>query len=490
MTYRNLFIYIGGLITIGLGLAVVFSPDQRLLALAFLAFMMIGWYDVFQKQNAILRDYPIIGHMRYILRGISPELQQYFVETNTGGEPFNKNTIRLINKRSNNKDGFHPFGTEQNFYKEGLQWVAHSLFPAEELETPPRVQVGSKHCKHPYSASLLNISAMSFGSLSENAIKALNEGAALGGFYHNTGEGSLTPYHQMGGDIVMQIGTGNFGFRDDQGKFHDEYFKEKAHLDAVKMIEIKLSQGAKPGHGGVLPAAKNTPEIAKIRKVKPGTDVFSPPVNPEIKSLEDIGVFIERIRKLSDYKPVGFKMCVGSAKETEALIDNLIETDRLPDFITVDASEGGTGAAPIEYSNHIGMRGEDALRFMNDLLQRKGVRDQIKIIYSGKVCTAFTMLKALCHGADICNSARGFMFSLGCIQSLRCNTDTCPTGIATQNKHLQEGLVPEHKRERVKNYHNNTVKSFLEMMATIGVSRIEDLSPQHIHTSGKEVFGI
>lgn len=490
MTYRNIFIYFGGLLTLLLLAAAIFSPDQRLLAVALLSFFAIGWYDVFQTSNSICRDYPIVGHMRYILRGISPELQQYFIETNTNGEPFNKNTIQTINNRADNKDTFHPFGTEHNFYTEGLQWVSHALFPAKKLEKPPRVLIGGPQCKQPYAASLLNISAMSFGALSENAIKALNEGAALGGFYHNTGEGGLTPYHQKGGDIVLQIGTGNFGFRNEKGRFVDEHFKEKASLDEVKMIEIKLSQGAKPGHGGVLPAAKNTEEIALIRKVEPGVDVFSPPVNPEISDLDGIGKFIARVRNLSEGKPVGFKLCIGSTKETEELIDNLIQQNNLPDFITVDASEGGTGAAPIEYSNHIGMRGEDGLKFMNNLLIQKGIRDQVKLIYSGKVCTAFTMIKALSLGADLCNSARGFMFSLGCIQSLRCNTDTCPTGIATQNKELQKGLVPSHKRHRVNSYHKNTVEDFLEMMATIGVAKVEDLHPGLIHTTGKEVFGI
>lgn len=490
MVYRRLFMIVGGFLTLLLTAEIIFNPEHLLLPISFLIILGIGWYDFFQPHDNILRDYPIIGHMRYILRGISPELQQYFIETNTSGEPFNKNTIGLINSRAENKEGFHPFGTEHNFYKEGLSWVSHSLFPANTIHTPPRVLVGGILCKQPYSAAILNISAMSFGSLSEHAIIALNEGAAHGGFYHNTGEGGLTPYHQHGGDVVLQIGTGNFGFRNSDGTFNDALFSEKANLNHVKMIEIKLSQGAKPGHGGVLPAIKNTPEIAEIRVVEPGVDVLSPPVNPEITSLEGIGVFVKRVRDLAEGKPVGIKLCVGSTHEVSAMIDMFINTNTLPDFITIDASEGGTGAAPIEFSNHIGMRGDDALLFVDELLKKKGVRDQLKLIYGGKVCTGFTMFKAFCYGADICNSARGFMFSLGCIQSLRCHTDTCPTGVATQNKKLQEGLVPKVKRIRVYRYQKNTVHAFLEIMATAGIKSKNDLHQGLVHQSNSKVFGV
>lgn len=490
MTFRNIFFVVGSILTVLLALAAIYSPEQRLLAVILLIFILIGWIDAFQKKNAIIRDYPIIGHMRYILRAISPELQQYFIETNTNGQPFNKNLIKLINSRSDGEETFHPFGTEHNIYSEGMQWVAHSFFPAKKIDKDPRVTIGGPFCTQPYAASILNISAMSFGSLSGNAIKALNQGAALGGFYHNTGEGGLTPYHEHGGDVVLQIGTGNFGFRNSDGSFNDEAFAEKSGLPHVKMIEIKISQGAKPGHGGVLPAAKNTEEIAAIRKVKPKTDVFSPPVNPEIKTLADFAKFINRVRKLSNGKPVGIKLCIGSEQETSDLIESFVEQEIFPDFITIDAAEGGTGAAPIEYTNHIGMRGDDALQFMHQLLIDNNLRAHIKLIYSGKVSSGFTLLKALAFGADLCNSARGFMFSLGCIQSLRCHTDTCPTGIATQNKQLQKGLVVEHKKNRVKNYHNNTIESFIEILSTVGVSKIEDLKPSIINTAEPKVLGL
>ena len=302
-------------------------PQYTIINIVILVLFIIGWHDIIQKKNAILRDYPVIGHLRHIFRSISPELQQYFIETNTNGKPFNKNEIRLINSRSNNKDAFHPFGTELDFYNDKVAWVGHSLAPAKRLETPPKVKIGGKHCTQKYNASLLNVSAMSFGSLSSNAIKALNLGAKKGGYYHNTGEGGITPYHRQGGDVVIQIGTGNFGFRDDKGFFNDKLFKEKSSYPEVKMIEIKLSQGAKPGHGGVLPAAKNTEEIAEIRVVKPHVDVLSPPTNPEMPSIESIPKFIARVRELSGNKPVGFKLCIGIKSEFEKLIDICINQD-------------------------------------------------------------------------------------------------------------------------------------------------------------------
>ncbi|WP_281614742.1 FMN-binding glutamate synthase family protein [Flammeovirga sp. SubArs3] len=478
---RRTYILISILLFPILILAYFYLPDQSILLTLLIILIIVGWYDVFQKKNAILRDYPIVGHARYMLKAIAPELQQYFIETNTSGHPFTKNEINLINSRSDNKEEFHPFGSELDFYKNDVSWVGHSMIPGKESKTQPRVLIGNSNCNKPYNSSILNISAMSFGALSAHAIIALNKGAKLGGFYHNTGEGSLTPFHQQGGDIVLQIGTGNFGFRNDDGSFNDQKFTEKTALPEVKMVEVKLSQGAKPGHGGVLPAAKNTNEIAKIRGVQPHTDVFSPPLNPEISSIEDIPKFIGRVRKLSHGKPVGFKLCIGVKSEFEQLIDYCVSQGNIPDFITVDASEGGTGAAPLEYSDHIGMKGEDALVFVDQVLKEKGVRTEIKIIYAGKVMNGFTLLKALCLGADLCNSARGFMFSLGCIQSLRCHTDTCPTGIATQDKALQEGLDPTVKSNRVYNYHKNTIDAFLEIMKTVGCNDISELNNELIH---------
>ncbi len=448
---------------------------------------IIGWYDIIQKKKSILSTYPIIGHFRYILRAISPELHQYFIESNTDGMPFSKNQIELINKRSQGQDSIHPFGTEEDFYKDGVEWISHTIFPKKQLSKDPYVKVGSSTCKQPYMSSIFNISAMSFGALSENAIIALNSGAKIGGFSHNTGEGGLSPHHLQGGDIVLQLGTSNFGFRNEDGTLNEESFTQKSNLEVVKMIEIKLSQGAKPGHGGMLPAAKNTPEIAKIRMVKEHTDVLSPAFNASFNSELSLINFIDRVRTLSGFKPIGIKLCIGSKDEFISLIQAFKDKDIFPDFITIDAAEGGSGAAPIEYSNHIGMRGDDALLFVNETLINLGVREKMKIIYAGKVTSGFTLLKALCYGADLCNSARGFMFSLGCIQSLRCHTDSCPTGIATQQKSLQAGLRPSNKSNKVANYHKGTIKAFMGMTSTLGVGSLDELNKNHIHIFEKRV---
>ena len=484
MSFRIIFLILALLLT-PLSLYNIFThPHDAIVAWIVCSFLCIGWFDFFQKESAILRDYPILGHMRYILKKISPELHQYFIESNVDGRPFSKNMINLINTRSQNHEEFHPFGTEKNLYENGIEFLAHSMFPVKKLPLAPRVIVGSSKCKQPYSSSLLNISAMSFGALSSNAILALNHGANEGSFSHNTGEGSLSQFHQKyKGDIVLQIGTGNFGFRNEDGTLSEESFYEKSNLEQVKMIEIKLSQGAKPGHGGVLPSVKNTLEIANIRMVKPFTDVLSPPSNPSFHSLEELVDFTQKLRELSSFKPIGIKLCIGSKDEFNELIKAFISKNILPDFITVDAAEGGTGAAPLEYSDFIGMRGDDALMFVDDTLIKHGIRDEIKIIYAGKVTSGFTMYKAFCLGADICNSARGFMFSLGCIQSMRCHTDSCPTGVATQNKYLQAGLVPEVKYKRVQHYHKQTVDAFLDMMAVTGINDMHSLKRELILTS-------
>ena len=483
MDPRTVFIWLSFTLWPLLFINLYFHPNSMALTLLLSALFAIGWYDLLQKRRSILRDYPLIGHMRYILRAISPEIHQYFFESNTNGTPFSKESIELVNRRSDNKEAVHPFGTEFDLYDEKYEWVAHALFPKAVIKENPRITIGSFKCKQPYSASVFNISAMSFGSLGENAVTALNRGAKIGGFSHNTGEGGLSPYHRQGGDLVLQVGTANFGYRNRDGSFNEEAFREKSRLPEVKMIEIKLSQGAKPGHGGLLPAIKNTPEIAKIRMVDPHTDILSPPLNPSCDSPLALGMFIEQLRRLSDYKPIGMKLCIGSEKEFVDLIGHFKKEEIYPDFITVDAAEGGTGAAPEEYSDHVGMRGEDALKFVHKTLQELGVRDHIKVIYSGKVISGFTLLKAICFGADLCNSARGFMFSLGCIQSLRCDKNSCPTGVATQDRTLQEGLVAEEKSVRVANYHANTVKSFLELASVLGVRSIDELDERHIRTA-------
>ncbi|MDD7804863.1 MAG: FMN-binding glutamate synthase family protein [Endozoicomonas sp. (ex Botrylloides leachii)] len=486
MTPRNLYILLLALSWLFVAFFVSAGIGAPWFIVGLVVFTALGIYDMYQKQDAVLRDYPVIGHMRYLFLSIAPNLHNYFVESNTDGRPFSKNMIALIKKRADNETAFHPFGTERDPYKENMPWVSHSLFPKVSQPVLHRVKIGGESCQQPYEAALLNVSAMSFGAISENAVRALNRGAKLGGFYQNTGEGGLTPYHlEEGGDIVLQIGTGNFGFRTEDGNFDPKAFKKRSEHEKVKMIEIKLSQGAKPGHGGMLPAEKNTEEIAKIRGVAPHTNVLSPPFNPAIHSADQLVDFIDNVRSLSQGKPVGIKLCIGNASEFEALLDTFIQRQKFPDFITVDAGEGGTGAAPLEYSNHVGVRGKDALRWVNNTLINKGIRSKLKIIYAGKVCSGFTLFEALCLGADLCNSARGFMFALGCIQSLRCHTDQCPTGVATQNKQLQKGLVTNVKYKKVANFQRNTIEDLQALMKTVGVPSLEALTPDLLHSDFK-----
>ena len=445
-------------------------------------FGFIALYDVIQKKNSILKNYPLFGHFRYILREIAPEIHQYFVEGNIDGSPFNKNEIELVNSRAEMILKNHPFGTEMNVYEDGYEWVPHSQFPKKFKDYFPRVIIGGSKCKQPYDASLLNVSAMSFGALSSHAVSALNGGAKEGGFYHNTGEGSISPYHlKMGGDIVWQIGTGYFGCRTVEGTFDAEKFREQAALPNVKMIEIKLSQGAKPGHGGILPAIKNTKEIAAIRGIEPHTIVHSPPYHSAFNSEEGLLEFIEELRELSGGKPIGFKLCVGNKEEVERIFQAMVHTGKRPDFITVDGAEGGTGAAPLEFSNHIGMPGQEAIAYVTDMVNGYGLKKEIKLIYSGKVLSGFHLVRALAAGADLCNSARAMMFALGCIQSLRCNNNTCPTGVATQNKHLEKGLDIDHKIGRVANYQRETMKSAIQIFVAMGIDKIEGIARTNLY---------
>jgi glutamate synthase domain-containing protein 2 len=435
----------------------------------------LGFYDIIQKKHTILRNFPVIGHMRYLLEMIGPEINQYFVESGTDGKPIDRNHRSYIYQRAKEQRQTHPFGTELDVYNQNYKWMKHSIYPAKQLETPPRVIIGGTECKQPYSASLFNISAMSYGALSKNAIEALNLGAKAGNFFHDTGEGGISEYHRNGGNLVWEIGTGYFGCRTDGGNFDAEKFKEKANWDEVKMVEIKISQGAKPGHGGVLPAAKNNEEIAGIRGVRPHTDVISPPGHSAFNNAEGLLHFVQQLRELSDGKPVGFKLAIGSKEEFIEICEKIVETGIKPDFITVDGAEGGTGAAPIDFSNYVGMPWEDALIFVTDTLNK-----YVNVITATKIFTAFNIFKALCIGADICNSARGMMLALGCIQSLRCNTNECPTGVATNNPRLVKGLVVSEKWKRVKNYHDNTVEEFLKLLAASGCTSLDQLNRSFI----------
>ena len=355
---------------------------------------------------------------------------------------------------------------------EGLK---HSMFPTKVNEELPRVLVGGDDCKQPYLASILNVSAMSFGSLSENAVMAINKGAQKGNFYQNTGEGGLTQFHLQGGDVTWQIGTGYFGCRNEDGTFNEFNFQEKANLPQVKMIEIKLSQGAKPGHGGVLPATKNTVEIAKIRGVKPFTTILSPPSHSAFSDAKGLVHFIAKLRQLSNGKPIGFKLCIGDTADFEKVCQEMITENIFPDFITVDGAEGGTGAAPLEFADGVGMPFEPALIFVSKTLTRLKIKDKIRVICSGKIISGYSIIRAIAMGADICNSARGFMFSLGCIQALKCNNNECPTGVATQNKMLMKGLVVTDKSERVYNFHKNTLHAANELLAAAGKNSFSEI---------------
>jgi glutamate synthase domain-containing protein 2 len=437
--------------------------------------ILVGFYNVNQQKHAILRNFPVLGYFRYAFETISPEIQQYFIERSTDGKPFSRNQRSLAYQRAKNIDATTPFGTQLDLNETSYEGIKHSMFPAKVNEELPRVLVGGKDCKQPYNASLFNISAMSFGSLSENAIRALNLGAKKGNFYHNTGEGGLTEFHLQGGDVTWQIGTGYFGCRNENGTFSAENFKEKANLPSVKMIEIKLSQGAKPGHGGVLPAAKNTEQIAKIRGVKPFTTILSPPSHSAFKDAKGLIQFIAQLRELSNGKPIGFKLCIGETSEFETVCHEMIAQDCYPDFITVDGAEGGTGAAPLEFADGVGMPFEPALIFVNKTLINLKIRYKIRVICSGKIISGHSIIKAIAMGADMCNSARGFMFSLGCIQALRCNNNECPTGVATQNKMLMKGLVVTDKSERVYHFHKNTLHAANELLAAAGKNSFDEV---------------
>ena len=473
--------YLGfGVILLGLFLVLLMLHDARWFFVFFTPIFILWMYDLTQKKHTLLRNFPVLGHMRYILEFLRPEIQQYFVANDEEERPFNREIRSIVYERAKNARDTVPFGTERDILQIGYTWVLHSLDPKHISEVEPRITVGGDDCTKPYNASRLNISAMSFGALSANAIMALNKGAKIGGFAHNTGEGGLSPYHLQGGDVIFQIGTAYFGCRDDQGHFDPSEFEVEATREEVKMIELKLSQGAKPSHGGILPAAKLTPEIAAVRKVKMGQDVVSPAAHSAFNSPLGLVHFIKQLRDLSGGKPVGFKLCVGRKDEFLGICKAMLETNILPDFITVDGAEGGTGAAPLEFTNHVGEPLEAGLLFVHNSLVGVNLRDKIRIIASGKVATGFDMVEKIALGADMCNSARGMMMSVGCVQSKQCNANTCPTGVATQNQRLQRGLVVDDKKHRAANFHKNTMRSFCEIVGAMGLTNPSELKPPFI----------
>jgi glutamate synthase domain-containing protein 2 len=484
MSFRQIFIISSTLLIAVILLLSLISPYFLLALLIVVPVVVIGVVDIMQKRQTIRRNFPVIGNLRYLLEKVRPEIMQYFVETDTEGKPINRLFRSVIYQRAKNETSTSPFGTQWDVYRAGYEWIDHSIYAANphDLECEQRVIVGGKDCLKPYSASRLNISAMSFGSLSKNAVLAMNAGAKIGGFAQNTGEGGLSPYHlQPGGDLIWQIGTAYFGCRTENGEFSPDLFQQKATLDNVKMIEIKLSQGAKPGHGGILPAAKNTEEIAAIRHVKPHTEVLSPPAHTAFIDAEGLMHFIKQLRDLSGGKPVGFKVCIGKKSEFIDICVAMITTGISPDFISIDGGEGGTGASPIEFADSIGMPLRDGLSFAIDTLNGYGLKKEIKVIAAGKVFNGFHIARLIAIGADMVSVARAMMLATGCIQALQCNTNTCPTGVATQDKALMKGLVVEDKAQRVANFHKATIESFIELMAASGVVTAEELNREHIN---------
>jgi glutamate synthase domain-containing protein 2 len=447
---------------------------------AFAGLSAMGLRDLTQTRHAILRNYPISAHLRFLLEEVRPEIRQYFFESEKDGLPFPRDRRAVVYQRAKMALDKRPFGTQFDVYQAGYEWLQHSIAPRPVAAEPFRVTVGGPDCARPYSISVFNISAMSFGSLSANAIRALNAGAKKGGFAHDTGEGGFSPYHrEKGGDIIWEIGSGYFGCRNPDGSFDGEKFAGVAASDQIKMIEIKLSQGAKPGHGGVLPGAKVTAEIAAIRGVAQGEDCLSPPSHSAFANPVEMMGFIAELRRLSGGKPVGFKLCLGHSWEFLALCKAMLATQVYPDFIVIDGKEGGTGAAPLEFLDHLGMPMREGLVFVHNALVGIGARERIRLGAAGKITNAFDMARAMALGADWCNAARGFMFSLGCIQSLSCHTDRCPTGVATQDLTRSRALVVTDKSERVYNFHRATLHALAELTAAAGLDHPNEFLPVH-----------
>jgi glutamate synthase domain-containing protein 2 len=481
---RRIFIYTSASVTVAILVWAYFQIQALLLFIRVGPLIYMGVSDMVQTKQSLRRNFPLVGRLRYVFEDLRPKIQQYFVESDTDGAPINRIDRSVIYQRAKKQVDTTPFGTQLNVYAEGYEWMSHSIVPIDfhNIEHHPRVRVGNKDCRQPYDASLLNISAMSFGSLSANAVEALNAGAAIGKFAHNTGEGGISPHHtKYGGDLIWQIGTGYFGARDEEGRFSPEAFKKNATRPEVKMIELKISQGAKPGHGGILPGKKNTPEIAAIRGVKPGTTVFSPPFHSAFSTPREMILFIQKMRELSGGKPVGFKLCVGRKSEFISICKAMVELNIYPDFITVDGGEGGTGAAPPEFSNFVGMPLLEGLAFVDNMLNGFAIREHIKVCASGKILTGFQIARAIALGADFCNSARAMMMAIGCIQALECNKNTCPTGVATQDPQLTAGLVVDDKKVRVANYHKHTIESFAELLAAAGLDSPRKLNRHQIY---------
>ncbi len=443
------------------------------------ALVVVGVYDLVQRRHSVLRNYPVLGHLRYLLEALRPELQQYFIERNVDGRPYDRDVRSIIYERAKGVHGEQAFGTERDIESVGYEYLVHSTAPVPEPDEPPRVVIGGPDCTQPYSMSLLNVSAMSFGALSANAIRALNQGASAGGFAHDTGEGGLTPYHlENGGDLVWEVGSGYFGARTQDGRFDEKQFADKASHDHVKCVSLKLSQGAKPGIGGVLPAAKVSDEIARYRGVPAHQKCVSPAAHQVFRTPRELVRFIAHFRELAGGKPAGFKLCVGSRIDVLAICRAMVAEGTTPDFIIVDGAEGGTAAAPLEYEDHVGLPLTDGLMTVHNALVGCGLRDRIRIGASGKVAAGNDIVKRLIQGADYTNAARAMMMAVGCIQAQRCHTNTCPVGVATQDARRARALDVADKSQRVTRYHEATVRQATQMMASLGASQPDQLGPE------------
>lgn len=479
------------MVVLGISLYTLTTAGQgigRLIASTLL--VLLGLWDLLQKQHAILRNYPIMGHLRFIFEFIRPEIRQYFIESDTEAQPFSRAQRSLVYQRAKGQVDNRPFGTQLDVGQQGYEWVNHSMQPTKLGShdfriwiggSPEQAQVGQEPCTRPYHASVFNISAMSFGALSGNAIQALNQGAKMGGFIHDTGEGSISQYHRMhGGDLIWEVASGYFGCRNADGTFSEEKFVANATDPQVKMIELKLSQGAKPGHGGMLPGAKVTPEIAAARGIPVGIDCISPSSHSAFSTPVELMQFIAKLRRLSGGKPTGFKFCVGHPWEWFAMVKAMLETNITPDFIVVDGAEGGTGAAPVEFVDHVGVPLQEGLLLVHNTLLGVNLRQRIKIGAAGKVITAFDIARIMALGADWCNSGRGFMMALGCIQAQSCHTGTCPTGVTTQDARRQQALVVPDKATRVANFHKNTLHALQELVQAAGLRHPNEITAHHI----------
>ena len=454
--------------------------------LLFAALVAVGVYDLRQQKRSILRNYPIIGHLRFTMEFIRPEIRQYFIESDTEANPFSRAQRSLVYQRAKGDPDKRPFGTQLDVHAEGYEWMNHSVAPTKLASHDFRITIGEGRAQ-PYSASVFNISAMSFGALSANAIQALNAGAKRGGFAHDTGEGSISVHHRKhGGDLIWEVASGYFGCRNDDGTFNAEKFAENATDPQVKMIELKLSQGAKPGHGGMLPGPKVTPEIAAARGIPVGVDCISPASHSAFSTPVEMMHFIEKLRTLSGGKPTGFKLCIGHPWEWFAMVKAMLVTGITPDFIVVDGAEGGTGAAPVEFTDHVGSPLQEGLLLVHNTLRGVGLRDQVKVGCAGKVVSAFDIARMMALGADWCNSARGFMFALGCLQAQTCHTGHCPTGVTTQDPLRQQSLVVPDKAVRVYNFHQQTLHALQELVQAAGVDHPSGITAHHIVRRGSD----